>query len=531
MKIKSTEIPHTIDKQDMIFEHIKSSNPSYILHYSDESCDLLWEPIVIDGEETGYQISTYGDVIGHNGNPISQSKDSCGYPHVNLCYNGKTVCRKTHRLVAQAFIPNDDPEHKTQIDHLNGKKYDNWYGNLEWVTQKENIIRAWRNGLCEEGRIARSGENHWNNKYAESVIRNICDRLEKGHNPTDIARDLEVPVHVVYGIRNGGWDTISKEYNITDEDGKSLYTTRTLTKDQATKACELLEKGIPPTRVAEMIGTTPYTIYGLKYRTTYKDITDGYSFNTKYRRVSDEDAHKVCQLYASGKFPVAIHREMPHIPIKDITKITSSSSDSYKDIRSQYDFTKFTRTRDRGVPNEMVHKICKMLVDGMSPAEISNITEVPITTVRNIRFKTAYKDIASQYTFPDNIKKNNRKLDPDTVHKICRMIQDRMQLTTISRELGVSIDDVSNIRVGSAYKDISSQYTFPKSMIQRIDDSIIHKACQMMQDGIPTADVAKQLEISPNILYAIRSKCAYRDIASQYTFNVRKGNYGRRRMA
>lgn len=47
-----------------------------------------------------------------------------------------------HRLVALALVPNDDPEHKTIVDHVNGNKHKNCAGNLEWVTQKENVNRA-----------------------------------------------------------------------------------------------------------------------------------------------------------------------------------------------------------------------------------------------------------------------------------------------------------------------------------------------------------------------------------------------------
>lgn len=47
-----------------------------------------------------------------------------------------------HKLVALALVPNDDPEHKTVVDHKNGNKHRNCAGNLEWVTQKENVRRA-----------------------------------------------------------------------------------------------------------------------------------------------------------------------------------------------------------------------------------------------------------------------------------------------------------------------------------------------------------------------------------------------------
>lgn len=54
---------------------------------------------------------------------------------------------RVHRFVAAAWCENDDPEHKTVIDHIDGVKTNNFAINLEWVTYQVNSKRASDMGL------------------------------------------------------------------------------------------------------------------------------------------------------------------------------------------------------------------------------------------------------------------------------------------------------------------------------------------------------------------------------------------------
>ena len=66
---------------------------------------------------------------------ISEFEDNTGYMRLNL--NRFKILK--HRIIALQFIPNDDPETKIQIDHINRDKLDNRIENLRWVTAKENL--------------------------------------------------------------------------------------------------------------------------------------------------------------------------------------------------------------------------------------------------------------------------------------------------------------------------------------------------------------------------------------------------------
>lgn len=132
--------------------------------------NIEWK--VVEGTQGRYEVSNYGDfhrlpfsTIKNGGGEFHYQEKWYRYEELLIMKNGYLRMRMTgckefyvHRIVALAFLPYND-EAKTEINHKNGDKRNNFVGtlengysdgNLEWCTHLENTKHASTHGLINK---------------------------------------------------------------------------------------------------------------------------------------------------------------------------------------------------------------------------------------------------------------------------------------------------------------------------------------------------------------------------------------------
>ena len=157
----------------------------------------------------GYQASSLGKIRGIDrlkqgrsglrltrGQEMKQILNKKGYPEVRLRKNG-THTRLVHKLVSSVFLVK--PEGYTQINHINGIKTDNSVVNLEWVTNSENQLHAYKLGL----QPSRAGEGNSRATLTDEKVTILKELYNSGKTTKEVSELIGVSLSIIRQIIYG----------------------------------------------------------------------------------------------------------------------------------------------------------------------------------------------------------------------------------------------------------------------------------------------------------------------------------------
>ncbi len=147
----------------------------------------IWKPI--KDFENLYEVSNFGRVKSLNYRHTEKERilkpsksNNDGYLQVCLTKDKKTYCKRIHRLVAEAFIPN--PNNYREVNHKNENKTDNRIENIEWCDRTYNINYGDRNSKMINNRKGKTAPKEIIQYTKEGII------INKWNSISDINKQL-----------------------------------------------------------------------------------------------------------------------------------------------------------------------------------------------------------------------------------------------------------------------------------------------------------------------------------------------------
>ena len=287
--------------------------------------------------------------------------------------------------------------------------------------------------------------------------------------------------------------------------------------DQVREVAQLISDGKDNKEISEITGIEPEYIRSIRRRDSYKCVTKDFVFpEIPKLEITDELIISIADMITQGCTQDQICNKLG-VTIHLISKVRTKSI--RPDLLENYDFTK----KYIGDEKEfIINSICKDLESGMTPTEVKekynglyDIKEID-SYVSSVLSGHGYTYISQNY----NIPSFSKFMSDELVTAICERIMDNdSTFANIAREFGIEPSVVQDIHCKKHYKHITENYNFPVyKNPDIIDKELVEKICQMLQDKVSPAKIAKELNAPVGIIYHIKYRDTHTDISSKYNW-------------
>ena len=185
---------HTIHKRPFTINDFSldviAQNNNFIIEM-DTSLPEEWKDI--PEYEGYYQISSWGRVKAltreiirkDNVKIIRQERflipsNDNNYLRVKFTIDGVAKSLRLHRLLAEAFLINPNPDLWNIVNHIDGNKLNNNLSNLEWCSSSQNVKHAWDNKINNDSNYRKFKNGYSRRKFSEEQMDGIRQEYATG---------------------------------------------------------------------------------------------------------------------------------------------------------------------------------------------------------------------------------------------------------------------------------------------------------------------------------------------------------------
>lgn len=163
-----------------------------------------------------------------------------------------------------------------------------------------------------------------------------------------------------------------------------------------------------------------------------------------------------------------------------------------------------------------MEKIFSMLSQGFTNHEISEKLNIPMPTIMDIRKRRLMRYNTSKYTWEMDGRQVTRNRLAERDEKVIELFNKGVPRAQIAEEVGMSPNCLWRI-LSEHREKLTKPFRAPRSELTR--EQVV-SVCEAMQSGKTDAEIAKMMGITRASIGAIRAKKVFTDIVKDYTWKM-----------